>query len=535
MTDDLEGGQITAFEGKRGWLFLGTFDGFDAMSLYTDETTVPDRVFARWARAFERRRRWFDQRGIALVTLIVPEACLVYADLLPDAIRLTQATPMRRLSERLDKAAATDVIYPLQALIDGRAERETFQQVDSHWTDWGAYLGYRAVMEAVRRHLPAARLIEPKDVTWRQRKTFGALGAIMTPERSCKVPVASLTRPRAKEISEMATEQRHKLTTVVNPAGGPTAIVFRDSFATAMAPFLSESFGRTIYVSSPNTIYYDLIEQVKPDVVIFERTERALANPPIEPDLQDARAHFADLELGNDNALLAQRQSRAFLRAGKAKDAKDMSDRALDLAEPKAPGLGRALLHRARIFRALGNDDAAAECLRHAIALEPDAAMPVMLAGELDRARGRMEPALALLRRSTALEPGVPKYWEALGGALLEGEDAAGAQACFERALTLDPDRIEAHLLMSKVRRGQGDLAGARRHAELAVEIDASSSFTVSNLASVMIAQEDWAAARDLLAAAVPRFPQAPAFKSYLALCETRLGERAKAHAKTGS
>jgi len=531
VSDDLEGGQITAIEGKRGWLFLGTFDGFDAMSLYTDEHAVADIVYARWARTLARRHRWFAKRKIPIVTLVVPEACVVYADLLPDTIRLAERTPMDRLLAGLSPEVAADVVYPLQTLKAERGKYETFQQVDSHWTDWGAYLGYRAVMERVRRHLPATRLVEPSDFTWKQRKTFGSLGAIMTPERSCKVPVATIARPRASAVSELATEQRHRLTTVVNKDGGPTAIVFRDSFATAMAPFLSESFGRTVYVSSPNTIYYDLIDQVKPDVVIFERTERALANPPIEPDLQDARAHFADLELGSDHAQLAQRQSRGFLRAGKPKEARDLSDKALDLAAAGAPGLGRALLHRARVFRALGNDDAAAECLRHAIGLEPDAAMPVMLAGELDRARGRTEAALALLRRSTELEPGVPKYWEVLGSALLEGEDVAGALACFERALALDPDRIEAHLLMSKLRRGQGNLEDARRHAEQAVEIDASSSFTVSNLASVMIAQEDWGQARDLLRTAVGRFPQVAAFKSYFALCETRLAETARAKA----
>ena len=70
----------------------------------------------------------------------------------------------------------------------------------------------------------------------------------------------------------------------------PRAVVFRDSFSTALIPFLSEHFGRIVYLWQ-----YDLdaevIERERPDVVILQMTERALAShPPTNPPMQRARA-----------------------------------------------------------------------------------------------------------------------------------------------------------------------------------------------------------------------------------------------------
>jgi len=64
------------------------------------------------------------------------------------------------------------------------------------------------------------------------------------------------------------------------------AVVFRDSFSMALVPFLSEEFGRAVYLWIQD-FEPSVIEREKPDLVIQEYTERLLSviTPADPPDL----------------------------------------------------------------------------------------------------------------------------------------------------------------------------------------------------------------------------------------------------------
>jgi len=53
--------------------------------------------------------------------------------------------------------------------------------------------------------------------------------------------------------------------------------MFRDSFADGLIPYLSENFSRSVYVWKPK-VDLQVIEQEKPDIVIFEVAERYLGS-----------------------------------------------------------------------------------------------------------------------------------------------------------------------------------------------------------------------------------------------------------------
>jgi len=55
----------------------------------------------------------------------------------------------------------------------------------------------------------------------------------------------------------------------------PRAVIFRDSFASALIPFLSEHFSRTVYLWQ-NNFDPDIVTQEHPDVVIQEWVGRHL-------------------------------------------------------------------------------------------------------------------------------------------------------------------------------------------------------------------------------------------------------------------
>jgi len=64
---------------------------------------------------------------------------------------------------------------------------------------------------------------------------------------------------------------------MTNNNGLPKLVMFRDSFADGLIPYLSENFSRSVYVWKPK-VDLQVIEQEKPDIVIFEVAERYLGS-----------------------------------------------------------------------------------------------------------------------------------------------------------------------------------------------------------------------------------------------------------------
>ena len=55
----------------------------------------------------------------------------------------------------------------------------------------------------------------------------------------------------------------------------PTAVVFRDSYFTAMIPFMARTFSKLVCVGADaGEILVDLIEEIRPDLVLSESVER---------------------------------------------------------------------------------------------------------------------------------------------------------------------------------------------------------------------------------------------------------------------
>ena len=66
-----------------------------------------------------------------------------------------------------------------------------------------------------------------------------------------------------------------RIVTEQDAPGRPRAVVFRDSFGSALIPFLSEEFSRAVYLWQYN-VDPDVVLAERPDVVIQEWVGRRL-------------------------------------------------------------------------------------------------------------------------------------------------------------------------------------------------------------------------------------------------------------------
>jgi len=178
-------------------------------------------------------------------------------------------------------------------LIRQKDTENLYFKSDTHWTEYGAYLGYLSIADKIESMFDGSRF--KREFTFSEMMTryceknesnCGDLTNMILDydkfSESFKV---------ANDFSSCADEQGYdyKLSGIDMSTPDPyiaktcstgtlKALIFRDSFFEAVEPYLSENFKEVIYLwkdYDPKNVE-ELLSTFKPDIVIEERGERTL-------------------------------------------------------------------------------------------------------------------------------------------------------------------------------------------------------------------------------------------------------------------
>ena len=285
------GGFSQVLIGREGWLF---YTGKDADGLPTDGRPIEDHLglyrleeetLARIARTLEDKRRFLDQNGIVYLLVIVPDKQTVYPEYLPESVRTgTAQNTIDQLIPYLRSKTAVDVLdlRPVM-LAKKREQKNLYFRTDAHWNSLGAYWGYRAIVDRLAAALPqrTPRRMESFTIAGQTRYRNGDEAKLIGLENRLDdyEYVIRFDRPaRATRINDDPRE-RGDVIMAQDDATLPRAVVFRDSFGSALIPYLAESFGRTeVYWGrwSPRPGKREWLLARDPDVVIDIVVQRHL-------------------------------------------------------------------------------------------------------------------------------------------------------------------------------------------------------------------------------------------------------------------
>jgi hypothetical protein len=159
-----------------------------------------------------------------------------------------------------------------------RASGRVYSPIDSHWTDFGAYLAYTAILQDVAETVRVRRLALA-EVVFQDMIGSGDLGVKTNPTRFGVHPVAIVRYPAARLIFDNCIENVGSVLVTECPAAPPTTCLLGDSYAYSLIKFMAESFGRVVLMHSPG-LDWNLVDQIQPDVVINQIAERFLVEVP---------------------------------------------------------------------------------------------------------------------------------------------------------------------------------------------------------------------------------------------------------------
>lgn len=259
--------------GRDGWLFLAN-DSNDTLGQHAGERLLSDEQVEQWQHLLEARAAWLSVQGIPYFFVIAPDAHAVYPGMLPEGARQGATRPALQVLDRLrERDSFAPVLYPLDELIAER-DSQVYPKTGSHWSEYGAFVGYRAVMARITEMLPVRRLAR-RDVHLSYERRAGDLGRKFDPPVVSRYVYVDVIEPCAELVRDNRIRNHGRLVEYNADANNDlTCLVFGDSFAVRMMPLVAEAFRRTFWAHA--YFDYELVTELRPDVVITIAAERGM-------------------------------------------------------------------------------------------------------------------------------------------------------------------------------------------------------------------------------------------------------------------
>lgn len=267
-----------AFLGGEGWLF---YKAENSISNFQNKNLFTEAELSKIKSNILKRQALLEQHGIKYYVFIAPDKNRVYGEhYYPEIKKIREKGRAEELMLYLNKAD-TNIIFPLAEIIESKKQGNVYYKLDTHWNNYGAFIGYGKLMELIKNDYPSLKCMKLKDfnIAHVEEKHGDLLNMLNVPIEKLEIKdnkVLRLDKKSPYNYKYLKNNGREGVSTEnPNPLNQLRVFVLRDSFTTAMEPFVSETFKCSEYVWTHNfNEQYDEILKYKPDIVVQEIVER---------------------------------------------------------------------------------------------------------------------------------------------------------------------------------------------------------------------------------------------------------------------
>jgi hypothetical protein len=269
----------TVFAGKDGWLFYAIDGGLED---YAQTEPATEAQLEVWRQMIDRTDRWLGARGIKYLFVIAPDKPMIYPEFTPASIvRLRDDFRMDQLISYLRTRSPVEILDLRPALLAAKSSELLYHRYDTHWNDRGGLVAARPIAKRLRDWFPAVPVLEREDFEEVPGVPSGdstsMLGLVDTGKLAMPglVPRGGWTHRVLEPQTPSPYSEDGRVVTAIPGSDLPRLLMFRDSFASRLVPYISEDFSHAVYLWRNDFDTWE-VEQARPDVVIQEFVARHL-------------------------------------------------------------------------------------------------------------------------------------------------------------------------------------------------------------------------------------------------------------------
>lgn len=273
--------------GENGWFYYAKSN---IEKKYIGAGRLSGEELASMRQTILGQYRFCRDRGIHYLFVVAPDKNTIYPEHLPDWLRgRCGVTPLQQLKAEMRSYPEIAILDLSEVMLNKKRNGLLYWKSDTHWTQLGAYYGYWGIVSELSAGFSA---IQPMAIDAFQIDVVSRKGgdlAIMVGEEQHVLEKRLMFTPkngwRAKRVTPDRFYQEHY---ALRPQDDdrlivmqkedhqlPRAVMFRDSFAVSLRPFLAEHFQR--FVIHWRFFDEDMVSREKPDIVIVQAVERSLS------------------------------------------------------------------------------------------------------------------------------------------------------------------------------------------------------------------------------------------------------------------
>ncbi len=264
--------------GRDGWLYYR-----ESLNDYTGSSQLSDRTLYDIAHTAAMTQEYCMFTGAEYLFVVVPDKVTLYPEHLPYyyAHKVSDSSNRVRLKKFMEQEGVhyLDLTDQLQeAVLKSRQHSEDwafrlpslYHRTDSHWTNEGAAVGADAILtELNTEHIDYLKA----DAEIKTDFT-GDLETMLYPAFPSKEEEVYYNPPPAYGyLNEVKSTYDYFIQTV-SGGNGQSLLMYRDSFANALLPFLAENFSGGYFSRAvPADLLFDM-NSCAPTAVVMEHAER---------------------------------------------------------------------------------------------------------------------------------------------------------------------------------------------------------------------------------------------------------------------
>ena len=235
-------------------------------------------------------------RDCKLVYLIITNPMEIYPETAPERfVRSDEDISRTEQFEKAARAAGATVIDAREILEEHRDDiYKIYNKTDSHWTSYGAYWGYKILMDEIGKDYEAAKPlpIDGNFEFYNKESMSGDMMVHLLLQNSLLHENGTFVKWLTKAVSNpdvyvkgsvqldfSPVQDTQTVRNRLDPEGKPTAMIVRDSFSTNIYGYANNSFSEVYWQNMWNYKFdKDYIENTNPDYYIYIVAERNIGN-----------------------------------------------------------------------------------------------------------------------------------------------------------------------------------------------------------------------------------------------------------------